>query len=51
VCVCVCGLEVHFVSQRAIRSPLNIEVQEGQMVFAFSFLSEFNGFMGAVRWC
>jgi hypothetical protein len=28
MCVRVCGLAVHFVSQRAIRSSVNIQVHE-----------------------
>jgi hypothetical protein len=31
----VCGIAVHFVSERAIRSPVNIEVQEGEVDFTF----------------
>jgi hypothetical protein len=38
----MCGLAVHSVSQRAIRSPVNIYVQEGEVPFALSFHGELN---------
>jgi hypothetical protein len=28
-----CGLAVHFVAQTALRSPVNIYVQEGEVTF------------------
>jgi hypothetical protein len=31
----VCGLAVHFLSQRAFRSPVIIHVQEGEVAFTF----------------
>jgi hypothetical protein len=39
----VSGLAVHSVSQRAIRSPLSIQVQEWEVAFTFGFHSELNG--------
>jgi hypothetical protein len=45
----VSGLAAHFVSQRAIWSPVNIEVQEWEVAFTFSFHRELNGLMDAVQ--
>jgi hypothetical protein len=44
----VSGLVVHFVSQRAIRSSVNIQVQEREVTFTFGFHGELNGLMDAV---
>jgi hypothetical protein len=44
----VCGLAVHFVSQRAIRSSENIQVQEWEVAFTFSFHGQLKGMMDAV---
>jgi hypothetical protein len=44
----VCGLAVHFVSQRTIGSPVNIQVQVGGMAFAFGFCGQLNGLMDVV---
>jgi hypothetical protein len=38
----VSGLSVHFVSQRAIRSSVNIQVQERELTFTFGFYGELN---------
>jgi hypothetical protein len=43
------GLVAHFVSQRAIRSSVNIQVQEWEMGFTFGFRGEMNGLMDAVQ--
>jgi hypothetical protein len=45
----VCGLAAHFVSQRAIPSPVKIQVQERQMAFTFGFHGELNRLMDAVQ--
>jgi hypothetical protein len=45
----VSGLAVHFVSQSAIRSSVNIQVQEWEVAFAFRFHGEQNGLMDAVQ--
>jgi hypothetical protein len=45
----VFGLAIYFVSQRAIRSPVNIQVQEWEVAFTFSFHRELNGLMDAVQ--
>jgi hypothetical protein len=42
------GLAVHFVSQRATRFSVNIQVQEWEVAFTFSFHGELNGLMDAV---
>jgi hypothetical protein len=42
----VSGLAVHFVTQRAIRSSVNIQVQEWKVAFTFGFHGELNGLMG-----
>jgi hypothetical protein len=42
----VCGLAVHFVSQRAISSHVNI--QERDVAFTFNFYGELNGLVDAV---
>jgi hypothetical protein len=42
------GFAVHFVYQRATRSPVNIQVQERKVAFAFSFHGELNGLTEAV---
>jgi hypothetical protein len=47
VCVCVCGFVVHFVSQRSIRSSVNIQVQEWEEAFTFGFHGELNALMNA----
>jgi hypothetical protein len=44
----VTGLAVHFVSQRAVQSSLNIQVQEWEVAFTFGFHGELNGLMDAV---
>jgi hypothetical protein len=44
----VSGLVVHFVSQRAIGSSLNTQVQEWEVVITFGFHGELNGLMEAV---
>jgi hypothetical protein len=44
----VSGLAVHFVTQRAIRSYVNIQVQEWEVAFTFGFHGELNGLMDAV---
>jgi hypothetical protein len=33
----LCGLVVHFVSQKSIRSSVNIYVQEWEVAFTFGF--------------
>jgi hypothetical protein len=45
----VCGLAVHFMSQRAIKSPVIVCVQEGEVFFAFGFHGELTGLVDAVR--
>jgi hypothetical protein len=45
----VSGLAVHFVTQRAIRSSVNIQVQEWEVAFTFGFYGELNGLMDAVQ--
>jgi hypothetical protein len=45
----VSGLAVYFVSQRAIRFSVNIQVQEWEVVFTFGFYGVLNGFMDAVQ--
>jgi hypothetical protein len=45
----VFGLAVHFVSQRAIRSSVNIQVQEWEVTFTFCFHRALNGLMDAVK--
>jgi hypothetical protein len=42
------GLAIHFVTQRTIRSSVNIEVQEGEVAFIFGFHCELNELMDAV---
>jgi hypothetical protein len=42
-------LPVHFVSQTAIRSSVNIQVQEWEVAFTFGFHGELNGLMDAVE--
>jgi hypothetical protein len=42
-----CGFGVHFVSQRAIRSPVN-KVHEEEVAFTFGFHGELNGLMDVV---
>jgi hypothetical protein len=37
------------VTQRAIRSSVNIQVQEWEVAFAFGFHGELNGLMDAVQ--
>jgi hypothetical protein len=44
----VTGLAVHFVSQRAFRSSVNIQVQQWEVIFTFRFHGEQNGLMDAV---
>jgi hypothetical protein len=39
----VSGLAVHFVTQRAIRSSVNIQAQEWEVAFTFGFHGELNG--------
>jgi hypothetical protein len=39
----VSGLAVHFVTQRAIRSSVNIQVQEWKVAFTFGFHGVLNG--------
>jgi hypothetical protein len=48
VAIGVSGLAVHFASQRAIRPPVNIYVQDGEMSFTFGFHGELNGLADAV---
>jgi hypothetical protein len=43
----VSGLTLHFVSERAIRSSVNIQVQECEVAFTFDFHGELNGLMDA----
>jgi hypothetical protein len=43
------GLAVHFVSQRAIWSSVNIQVQEWEVAFTLGFYCELNGLMEAVQ--
>jgi hypothetical protein len=43
------GLAVHFMTQRAIRSSVSIQVQEWEMAFTFGFHGELNGLMDAVQ--
>jgi hypothetical protein len=45
----VSGLAVHFVSQTAIRSSVNIQVQEWEVAFIFGFHGELNGLMDALQ--
>jgi hypothetical protein len=45
----VSGLAVHFVTQRAIRSSVNIQVQEWQVAFTFGFHGELDGLMDVVQ--
>jgi hypothetical protein len=45
----VSGLAVHFVSQRAIRYSVNIQVQKWEVDFTFGFHLELNGLMDAVQ--
>jgi hypothetical protein len=45
----VCGLAVQFVAQRAIRSSVNMQVQEWEVAFTFGFHGELNGLMDAVQ--
>jgi hypothetical protein len=45
----VSGLAVHFVTQRAIPSSVNIQVQEWEVDFTFGFHGELNGLMDAVQ--
>jgi hypothetical protein len=45
----VCGLAVHFVSQRAIRSAVNIYVQEGEVAITFNFRGELKVLFDAVK--
>jgi hypothetical protein len=45
----VSGLAVHFVSQRAIRSSVNIHVQKWEVAFTFGFHRELSGLMDAVQ--
>jgi hypothetical protein len=45
----VSGLAVHFVTQRAIRSSVNIQVQEWEVAFSFGFHGELNELMDAVQ--
>jgi hypothetical protein len=45
----VSGLAVHFMSQRAIRSPVNVQVQEWEVAFTFGFHGELNGLMDSVQ--
>jgi hypothetical protein len=42
-------LAVHFVSQSAIRSSVNIQVQEWVVAFTFGVHGELNGLMDAVQ--
>jgi hypothetical protein len=44
----VSGLAVHFVSQRTIRSSVNIQVHEWEVAFTFGFHREL-GLMDAVQ--
>jgi hypothetical protein len=45
----VSGLAVHVVTQRSIRSSVNIQVQEREVVFTFGFHGELNGLLDAVQ--
>jgi hypothetical protein len=45
----VSGLAVHFVTQRAIRSFVYIQVQEWEVAFTSGFHGELNGFMDAIQ--
>jgi hypothetical protein len=45
----VSGLAVYFGPQRAIRSSVNVQVQEWEVAFTFSFHRELNGLMEAVQ--
>jgi hypothetical protein len=45
----VSGLAIHFVSKRAVRSSINIQVQEWEVAFTFGFHGELNGLMDAVK--
>jgi hypothetical protein len=45
----VSWLAVNFVTQRAIRSSVNIQVQEREVAFTFGFHGELNGLMDAVQ--
>jgi hypothetical protein len=45
----VSWLAVHFVSQTTIRSSVNIQAQEWEVPFTFSFHGELNGLMDAVQ--
>jgi hypothetical protein len=44
----VFGLSVHFLTQRAIRLPVNINVQEREVAAAFSFHGELYALVDAV---
>jgi hypothetical protein len=44
----VSGLAVHFVSQRAIQSSINIQVREWEVAFTFGSHGELNELMDAV---
>jgi hypothetical protein len=44
----VSGLAVHFVTQTAIQSSVNIQVQEWEVAFTFGFHRELNGLIDAV---
>jgi hypothetical protein len=45
----VSGLAVYFVTQRAIWSSVNIQVQKWEVAFTFGFHGELNGLMDAVQ--
>jgi hypothetical protein len=45
----VSALAVYFVSQRAIRSSVIIQVQEWEVAFTFGFHGELNGLMDVVQ--
>jgi hypothetical protein len=46
--VCVNEFAVYFVFQTAIRSSVNIQIQEWEVAFTFGFRGEMNGLMDAV---
>jgi hypothetical protein len=45
----VSGLAVHFVTQRDIRSSINIQVLEWEVAFNIGFHDELNGLMDAAQ--
>jgi hypothetical protein len=45
----VSGLAVHFLSQRAIRSSVNIQAQDWEVAVTFGFYRELNALIDAVQ--